>query len=86
MIKVGSHKMLTFCMQVTQWLIHGFQWMFCFLTSCGFDDSDSDSREEIYGCLSAFALSCGELVEESCILNGVDEAENEEHCQTTRNP
>jgi len=43
-----------------------------------FDDSDSESGEDIYGYLGAFTLSRGELEEESRILTGgVDEAEDQ---------
>ena len=42
-----------------------------------FDDSDSESRDDIYGYLGAFAMSCDELVEESCTLT-VDEFEADE--------
>ena len=35
-----------------------------------FDDSDSESREDIYGYLGAFALSHAELEEELCALTG----------------
>ena len=43
-----------------------------------FDDSDSESGEDIYGYLGAFALSRHELEEESRILTGgVDEEENQ---------
>ena len=42
-----------------------------------FDDSDSERREGIYGCLGAFALSHTELQEESCIVTGgVEKAED----------
>ena len=40
-----------------------------------FDDSDSESGDDIYGYLDAFAMSCCELVEESHILTGVDEVD-----------
>ena len=44
----------------------------------GFDDSDSESGEDIYGCLGAFALSRHELEEESRILTGgMDEGEDQ---------
>ena len=40
---------------------------------------DSDSGEDIYGYLGAFALSRHELEEESCILiRGVDEEEEDQ--------
>ena len=43
-----------------------------------FDDSDSESGEDIYGYLGAFALSRHELEEESRILTGgVDEEEDQ---------
>ena len=41
------------------------------------DDSDSESGDDIYGYLGAFVLPHDELEEESHILTGVDEVENE---------
>ena len=46
-----------------------------FVNEESFDDSDSESGDDIYGYLDAFAMSCCELVEESHILTGVDEVD-----------
>ena len=44
-----------------------------------FDDSDSDSGDDVYGYLGARAIRRGELIEESDVLTGgADEAENDE--------
>lgn len=44
-----------------------------------FDDSDSDSGDDVYGYLGARAIPRGELIEElSALTGGADEAENDE--------
>ena len=44
-----------------------------------FDDSDSDSGDDVYGYLGACAIPRGELIEESNVLTGgADEGENDE--------
>ena len=44
-----------------------------------FDDSDSESGDDVYGYLGARAIPRGELIEESyCLTGGVDETENGE--------
>ena len=48
-----------------------------FVDEESFDDSDSESGDDVNGYLGAFAMSCDELVEESCILT-VDEFEADE--------
>ena len=49
-----------------------------FVVEESFNDSDSESGDDVYGYLGAFAMSCDEPVEESCILTGVDEFEADE--------
>ena len=45
-----------------------------------FDDSDSDSRDDVYGYLGARAIPRRELIEESNVLTGgADEGENDEN-------
>ena len=48
-----------------------------FANKDSFDDSNSESRDDIYGYLGAFAVSRDELVEESHVL-AVDEFEADE--------
>ena len=43
-----------------------------------FNDSDSDSRDDVYGYLGAHAIPRRELIEESNVLTGgADEGEND---------
>ena len=39
-----------------------------FVDEESFDDSDSESGDDIYGYLGAVAMPCSKLLEESCIL------------------